>query len=235
MRSSATFGPTELSRQREPEDLGRGRIQAGQGPLLLGHAAGAGERAGHRADAGIVSGSWSNYYLNGRTGGLNPVTIDARTLTRTTTCSTITAAPTSCGCAAAFNGTSPTTSRSGARSTAMTPTATGSTTRSTSFDRPSPRARRAVYRERLALDHAQRLYGNITDLTSIPTSAEWTTASSPPWRRAATSSTSRRRRSSSVTTVDLVNPDRGLYGPRRTRRSTPISTTSRWRSRTGSS
>ena len=30
--------------------------------------------------SGIVSGLWSNYYLNGHTGPLNPVTIDARTL-----------------------------------------------------------------------------------------------------------------------------------------------------------
>ena len=44
------LGPVELSRQRQPEDLGRGRVQAGQRPLLLGNAAGAGERAGHRAD-----------------------------------------------------------------------------------------------------------------------------------------------------------------------------------------
>ncbi len=29
---------------------------------------------------GIVSGLWTNYYLNGHTGALNPVTIDARTL-----------------------------------------------------------------------------------------------------------------------------------------------------------
>ena len=32
---------------------------------------------------GIVSGTWSNYYLNGRTGTPNPVTIDARTLNTT--------------------------------------------------------------------------------------------------------------------------------------------------------
>ena len=30
--------------------------------------------------SGIVSGLWTNYYLNGHTGMLNPVTVDARTL-----------------------------------------------------------------------------------------------------------------------------------------------------------
>ena len=44
------FGPARLSRQRQLQGLGRGRTQAGQGPVLLGHAAGAGEFSRHRAD-----------------------------------------------------------------------------------------------------------------------------------------------------------------------------------------
>ena len=44
------LGPAQLSRHRQLQDLGRGRVQAGQGPVLLGHAAGAGECARNRAD-----------------------------------------------------------------------------------------------------------------------------------------------------------------------------------------
>src|SRR4029078_2102850 len=71
-----------------------------------------------------------------------------------------------------------------------------------------------VYRERLALDHAQRLYGNVTDLTinsnigGMENRFVTTVAAS-----------SQQFNVSQDTlfffdTVNLVNPDRGLYGPR---------------------
>ena len=79
------FGPARLSRHRQLQDLGRGRTQAGQGQVLLGHAAGAGQRSRHRADqrhrVGIVDAILSGTgRLPRPRRPLNPVTIDARTL-----------------------------------------------------------------------------------------------------------------------------------------------------------
>ena len=98
-----------------------------------------------------------------------------------------------------------------------------------SFDDSGPNN---VYRERLALDHAQRLYGNVTDLTInsniggmenrlVATVA----ASSLQFNVSQERFLLRYRR--------LVNPDRGLYGHAATRRSIPTSTRRRCRSRTG--
>ena len=160
---------------------------------------------------GIVSGLWSNYYLNGHTRSIEPGTIDARTLRRTTMCSITTAARRSCGFAVASSGTLPTTYRSEARSTVTTRIAIGSTTKSV---RLTDSGSNNVYRERLALDHAQRLYGNVTDLTinsnigGMENRFVTTVAAS-----------SQQFNVSQDTlffsdTVNLINPDRGLYGPR---------------------
>ena len=87
----------------------------------------------------------------------------------------------------------------------------GSTTRSARSTISGPNN---VYRERLALDHAQRLYGNVTDLTinsnigGMENRFVTTVAAS-----------SQQFNVSQDTlffsdTVNLINPDRGLYGPR---------------------
>ena len=72
----------------------------------------------------------------------------------------------------------------------------------------------SIYRERLALDHAQRLYGNITDLTVNSNIGGMDN------RFVATVAASSNQFNVSQDTlffndyVDLLNPDRGLYGPR---------------------
>jgi iron complex outermembrane receptor protein len=160
---------------------------------------------------GIVSGQWTNYYLNGHTGTLNPVTIDARTLT------------TSYNVLDNRSGASELWLRSGfqwdiTNSVSLKSQIYGYDAHRhwfnneiNSFDDSGPNN---VYRERLALDHAQRLYGNITDLTvnSNPGGMDN--------RFVATVMASSSQFNVSQDTlffsdtVDLLNPDRGLYGPR---------------------
>jgi iron complex outermembrane receptor protein len=161
--------------------------------------------------SGIVSGLWTNYYLNGHTGPLAPVTIDARTLT------------TNYNVLDNHSGAKELWLRSGfqwdiTNSISLKSQAYGYEARRSwfnneisSFDDSGPNN---VYRERLALDHAQRLYGNVTDLTinsnigGMENRFVTTVAAS-----------SQQFNVSQDTlfffdTVNLVNPDRGLYGPR---------------------
>ena len=79
---------------------------------------------------GIVSGLWTNYYLNGHTGTLNPVTIDARTLTTNFNVLNNRSGAEELSYAVVSSGTLPTTYRSEVRLTATTLIATGSITRS---------------------------------------------------------------------------------------------------------
>ncbi len=160
---------------------------------------------------GIVSGQWTNYYLNGHTGMLNPVTIDARTLTTTY------------NVLDNHSGASELWLRSGFQwdinnSVSLRSQVYGYDAHRhwfnneiNSFDDSGPNN---VYRERLALDHAQRLYGNITDLTVNSNIGGMDN------RFVATVAASSSQFNVSQDTlffsdtVDLINPDRGLYGPR---------------------
>jgi iron complex outermembrane receptor protein len=160
---------------------------------------------------GIVSGQWTNYYLNGHSGTLNPVTIDARTLT------------TSYNVLDNHSGASELWLRSGFQWDITNNISLKSqvygydahrhwfNNEISSFDDSGPNN---VYRERLALDHAQRLYGNITDL------AVNSNLGGMDNRFVATVMASSSQFNVSQDTlffsdtVDLVNPDRGLYGPR---------------------
>ena len=161
--------------------------------------------------SGIVSGLWTNYYLNGHTGTLNPVTIDARTLT------------TNFNVLNNHSGAEELWLRSGFQWDITNNISLRSqvygydahrhwfNNEISSFDDSGPNN---VYRERLALDHAQRLYGNVTDLTinsnigGMENRFVTTVAAS-----------SQQFNVSQDTlffsdTVNLINPDRGLYGPR---------------------
>ena len=163
------------------------------------------------ATSGIVSGVWTNYYLNGHTGALNPVTIDARTLT------------TNFNVLNNHSGAKELWLRSGFQWDITNNISLRSqvygydahrhwfNNEISSFDDSGPNN---VYRERLALDHAQRLYGNVTDLTinsnigGMENRFVTTVAAS-----------SQQFNVSQDTlffsdTVNLINPDRGLYGPR---------------------
>ena len=137
-----------------------------------------------------------------------------------TTCSTTTAAPGSCGCAAASTGTSTTTSSSRARSTATTPSASGSTarsTRSTTARRRAPACRVTSIASGFRSITSQRLIGNITDLV-------WNANVAGMENRAVVTFAASRLQFNVVQddvftsdTVELVNPDRGLYGFQQTK------------------
>nr|WP_322596904.1 TonB-dependent receptor [Bradyrhizobium sp. SEMIA] len=163
---------------------------------------------------GIVSGVWSNYYLGG--GTPVPPTIDARTLT------------TSYNVLDNHSGASELWLRSGfqwdiTNSISLRSQVYGYDAHRhwfnneiSSFDQTVGNfaGAQSIYRERLALDHAQRLYGNITDLTVNSSIGGMDN------RFVATVAASNNQFNVSQDTlffndyVDLLNPDRGPYGPR---------------------
>lgn len=163
---------------------------------------------------GIVSGVWSNYYLGG--GTPVPVTIDARTLT------------TNYNVLDNHSGANELWLRSGFQWDITNNISLKSqvygydahrhwfNNEISSFDQTVGNfaGAQSIYRERLALDHAQRLYGNITDLTVNSNVAGMDN------RFVATVAASSNQFNVSQDTlffndyVDLLNPDRGLYGPR---------------------
>ncbi|WP_045007544.1 TonB-dependent receptor [Bradyrhizobium sp. LTSP857] len=163
---------------------------------------------------GIVSGQWSNYYLGG--GTPVPVTVDARTLT------------TNYNVLDNHSGASELWLRSGFQWDITNNISLKSqvygydahrhwfNNEISSFDQTVGNfaGAQSIYRERLALDHAQRLYGNITDLTINSNIGGMDN------RFVATVAASSSQFNVSQDTlffndyVDLLNPDRGLYGPR---------------------
>lgn len=161
--------------------------------------------------SGIVSGQWTNYYLNGHTGTLNPVTVDARTLTTTY------------NVLDNHSGASELWLRSGFQWDITNNISLKSqvygydahrhwfNNEINSFDDSGPNN---VYRERLALDHAQRLYGNITDLTVNSNVGGMDNRFVATVMASSSQFNVSQDTLFSSDTVDLVNPDRGLYGPR---------------------
>ena len=163
---------------------------------------------------GVVSGLWSNYYLGG--GTPVPVTIDARTLT------------TNYNVLDNHSGANELWLRSGFQWDITNNISLKSqvygydahrhwfNNEISSFDQTVGNfaGAQSIYRERLALDHAQRLYGNITDLTVNSNLGGMDN------RFVATVAASSNQFNVSQDTlffndyVDLLNPDRGLYGPR---------------------
>ncbi|WP_247485473.1 TonB-dependent receptor [Bradyrhizobium sp. 193] len=163
---------------------------------------------------GIVSGQWSNYYLGG--GTPVPVTVDARTLT------------TNYNVLDNRSGASELWLRSGFQWDITNNISLRSqvygydahrhwfNNEISSFDQTVGNfaGAQSIYRERLALDHAQRLYGNVTDLTVNSNLGGMDN------RFVATVMASSSQFNVSQDTlfssdyVDLLNPDRGLYGPR---------------------
>lgn len=165
--------------------------------------------------SGIVSGQWTNYYLNGHTGTLNPVTVDARTLNTT------------------YNVLD---NRSGAnelwlRSGFQWDIANNVQLRSqvyaydakrhwfnneiNSYD-DSPGGGQ-VYRERLSVDHDQKLYGNITDLTINSSVLGMDNRVVGTFAASSLQFSVVQDDFFNNDFVDLVNPDRGLYGPQQTK------------------
>jgi iron complex outermembrane recepter protein len=171
--------------------------------------------SGPFATSGVVSGLWTNYYPNGHTGMLSPVTIDSRTL-RTT-----------------YNVLD---NNSEAKQLWLRGGVEWDISNSAKFRSQfySYRAHRhwfnneingfdntpdvlQVYRERLSVDHDQDLLGNITDLTLNSRVAGMDN------RFVAAFEASRLRFDViqddffNNDFVNLVNPIRGLYGPQQTK------------------
>ena len=164
---------------------------------------------------GVVSGTWTNYYLNGRTGTPNPVTIDARTLA------------TSYNVLDNRSGASELWLRSGFQWDITNNIQLKSQVYAygakrhwfnneiNSYDDSLPGNQ--VYRERLSVDHDQKLYGNVTDLTinsnlfGMDNRLVTTVAASSLQFNAVQDDFFNNDY------VNLVNPDRGLYGPQQTK------------------
>ena len=167
---------------------------------------------------GIVSGLWTNYYLNGHSGALNPVTIDARTLT------------TSYNVLDNHSGANELWLRSGFQWDITNNISLKSQVYAYDAQRhlfnneinsynddPTSSSFGQVYRERLSVDHDQKLYGNITDLTlnsmlfGLDNRLVATVAASSLQFNVVQDDFFNND------FVNLVNPDRGLYGTQQTK------------------
>ena len=171
--------------------------------------------SGPFSTSGVVSGLWTQYYPNGHTGVLTPVTVDSRTL-RTT-----------------YNVLD---NDSGARELWLRGGLEWDISNNVKFRNQvySYKANRhwfnnevnafddnpavlRVYRERLSVEHEQRLYGAVSDLTVNSSIAGMEN------RFAATLAASNLQFNVvqddffNNDLVNLVNPDRGFYGPQQTK------------------
>ncbi len=167
------------------------------------------------ATSGIVHGVWSNYWLNGGAGPKNPVTIDARTL------------DTSYNVLDNRNGAKELWLRGGweysfNNSLTLRSQFYGYDAQrhwfnnevSSFVDDPADPNFGKVYRERLALDHDQRLFGTISDLIWNGTIAGMDNRSVLTVAGSSLQFNVNQDTLFGNDYVNLVNPNRGLYGPR---------------------
>lgn len=164
---------------------------------------------------GIVSGLWSNYYLNGHTGPLNPVTIDARTLNTTYNVLDNHSGANELWLRSGFQWDITNNIQLKSQVYAYDAQRHWFNNEINSFD-DSPGGGQ-VYRERLSVDHDQKLYGNVTDLTINSNLFGFD-------NRLVTTLSASSLQFNVVQDdffnsdfVNLINPDRGLYGPQQTK------------------
>ena len=167
---------------------------------------------------GIVSGTWSNYYLNGRTGTPNPVTIDARTLSTTYNVLDNHSGANELWLRSGFQWDITNNIQLKSQVYAYNAQRHWFNNEINSFiDDPASANFGQVYRERLSVDHDQKLYGNVTDLTIN------TNLGGIDNRFVATVAASSLQFNVvqddffNNDIVNLVNPDRGLYGMQQTK------------------
>ena len=167
---------------------------------------------------GIVSGTWSNYYLNGRTGTPNPVTIDARTLSTTYNVLDNHSGANELWLRSGFQWDITSNVQLKSQVYAYDAQRHWFNNEINSFiDDPASANFGQVYRERLSVDHDQKLYGNVTDLTINTNVAGFDN------RFVATVAASSLQFNVvqddffNNDIVNLVNPDRGLYGTQQTK------------------
>jgi iron complex outermembrane receptor protein len=174
---------------------------------------------------GIVSGRWSQYYpgpsdFAGHTGQLNPVTIDARTLS------------TNYNVLDNKNGAHELWLRSGVQWDITSNVQFKSQVYSYSAQRywfnneinsyndsptPSVGAQGDIYRERLSVDHDQKLYGNISDLTVNSDLAGMDNRFVATLAASSLQFNSVQDDAFANDTVNLVDPNRGFYGFQQTK------------------
>lgn len=164
---------------------------------------------------GIVSGTWTNYYLNGRAGTPNPVTIDARTLTTTYNVLDNHSGANELWLRSGFQWDITSNVSLKSQVYAYDAQRHWFNNEINSYDDSLPNNQ--VYRERLSVDHDQKLYGNVTDLTinsnifGMDNRLVTTVAASSLQFNVV--------QDDAFTNdyVNLVNPDRGLYGFQQTK------------------
>jgi iron complex outermembrane receptor protein len=174
---------------------------------------------------GIVSGLWSQYYpgpsdFAGHTGQLHPVTIDARTLS------------TNYNVLDNKNGAHELWLRSGVQWDITSNVQFKSQVYSYTAQRqwfnneinsyndsptPSVGAQGEIYRERLSVDHDQKLYGNITDLTVNSDLAGMDNRFVATVAASSLQFNSVQDDAFTNDTVSLVDPSRGFYGLQQTK------------------
>jgi iron complex outermembrane recepter protein len=159
---------------------------------------------------GIVSGLWTNYFSKGHAGTLNPVTIDARTLTTTYNVLDNHSGANELWLRSGFQWDITNNVQIKSQVYAYGAKRHWFNNEINSYDDSLPGNQ--VYRERLSVDHDQKLYGNVTDLTvnsnifGMDNRLVTTVAASSLQFNVV--------QDDAFTNdfVNLVNPDRGLYG-----------------------
>jgi iron complex outermembrane receptor protein len=167
---------------------------------------------------GIVSGLWTQYYPAGHVGPLNPVTIDARTLN------------TNYNVLDNKNGAHELWLRSGVQWDITSNVQLRSQVYSYSAQRhwfnsevdafndtPAGGTQGEVYRERLSVDHDQKLYGNITDLTVNSDIAGLDNRFVTTVMASSLQFNVVQDDHFTNDTVSLIDPNRGLYGAQLTK------------------
>ncbi len=168
--------------------------------------------------SGIVSGLWTQYYPNGHVGALNPVTVDARTLNTTYNVLDNRSGAKELWLRGGFDWDITSDVKLKSQVYRYTAQRHWFNNEVNAYnDDPTSANFGQVYRERLSVDHEQHLTGNITDLIWNANVAGIEN------RFAATFAASSLQfnvvQDDAFTSdfVNLVNPDRGLYGFQQTK------------------
>lgn len=170
--------------------------------------------AGPNATTGVVSGLWTQYYPNGHTGMLVPVTIDSRTLTTTYNVLDNHSGAQQGWLRGGFQWDVTNAVQLKSQVYGYTAQRHWFNNEVNAFDDSFTQQ---VYRERLSVDHDQKLFGNITDLTVNSSIAGMDNRFVATFAMSSLQFNVVQDDFFNNDLVNLVNPDRGLYGPQQTK------------------
>jgi iron complex outermembrane receptor protein len=162
--------------------------------------------------SGVVSGLWTNYYLNGHTGTLNPVTVDARTLRTTYNVLDNKSGATELWLRGGFDYDITNNIKLKSQVYQFNAKRDWFNNEINAFDDSGPNN---IYRERLQTHHKQSLTGNITDLVVDNNIFGMENRFSTTFAASTLDFNVRQGVDFPSDTVELVNPVRGLYGDER--------------------